>query len=83
MACVELHHLESMLQTLVSKGGKAVSAAQGLLSKSLTISTPLCAAVHRELPAQGSIAYEVDGFGGKYFMDDANLPSLLSLPVMG
>ncbi|KAI5283183.1 hypothetical protein KEM55_001716, partial [Ascosphaera atra] len=28
-------------------------------------------------------AFEVDGFGSALFMDDANLPSLLALPVLG
>lgn len=28
-------------------------------------------------------AYEVDGYGSALFMDDANLPSLLALPVLG
>jgi Uncharacterized conserved protein len=27
--------------------------------------------------------YEVDGFGNQLFMDDANVPSLLSLPYLG
>ncbi len=28
-------------------------------------------------------AYEIDGFGNRFFMDDANAPSLLSLPYLG
>lgn len=29
------------------------------------------------------LAYEIDGFGNKLFMDDANVPSLLALPYLG
>jgi len=35
-------------------------------------------------PQRGEIfAYEVDGFGSHFLMDDANVPSLLSLPYLG
>lgn len=37
-----------------------------------------------EHPQYGKIyAYEVDGFGARLLMDDANIPSLLALPYLG
>ena len=33
--------------------------------------------------ADGVLAYEVDGLGNQLFIDDANVPSLLSLPYLG
>ena len=40
-------------------------------------------AVGKHLEYGKIYAYEVDGFGNKLFMDDANVPSLLSLPYLG
>lgn len=40
-------------------------------------------AVSSHLSYGNILAYEVDGFGNKHFMDDANVPSLLSLPYLG
>lgn len=31
----------------------------------------------------GIFAYETDGYGGQIIMDDANVPSLVSLPYLG
>lgn len=37
-----------------------------------------------EHPVYGKIyAYEVDGFGNQYLMDDPNVPSLLAMPYLG
>ena len=59
-----------------------------LAGQAKTLSDEVAAAVRKhgsvEHPKYGSIyAYEVDGFGNRLFMDDANVPSLLSLPYLG
>nr|WP_294000205.1 glycoside hydrolase family 125 protein [Sphaerotilus sp.] len=35
------------------------------------------------LPTEGVLPYEIDGYSNALYMDDANVPSLLSLPYLG
>jgi meiotically up-regulated gene 157 (Mug157) protein len=39
--------------------------------------------VEAALPTTAVLPYETDGYGNAVFMDDANVPSLLSLPYLG
>ncbi|KIJ70269.1 glycoside hydrolase family 125 protein [Hydnomerulius pinastri MD-312] len=41
------------------------------------------AAINKHAVADGVFAYETNGLGSRYMMDDANVPSLLSLPYLG
>jgi uncharacterized protein len=59
-----------------------------LASDASTLAEEVNQALHTQATAihaeHGRIyAYEVDGFGNQLFMDDANVPSLLSLPYLG
>jgi len=40
-------------------------------------------AVQSHLDYGNILAFEIDGFGNRLYMDDANIPSLLSLPYLG
>jgi meiotically up-regulated gene 157 (Mug157) protein len=82
MICVELHHLQALLERLPVGATK-----DSLTSKTQSIADELCGALAKQVAAsrltQSTLPYEVDGFGAQYFMDDANVPSLLSLPLLG
>eukprot|EP00747_Dinoflagellata_sp_TGD_P182410 gnl/TRDRNA2_/TRDRNA2_36656_c0_seq1.p1 gnl/TRDRNA2_/TRDRNA2_36656_c0~~gnl/TRDRNA2_/TRDRNA2_36656_c0_seq1.p1 ORF type:complete len:589 (-),score=116.79 gnl/TRDRNA2_/TRDRNA2_36656_c0_seq1:87-1853(-) len=97
MAVVELEQLAALLPHLekayTDGGGKGrFPWAAGLRLRDIKNRTQsLAVSVRRAIAEHGTMiageqrvyAYEVDGFGNAYFMDDANIPSLLALPYLG
>jgi hypothetical protein len=66
----------------------AVAGDPGFEAECRRLAEELEAALHEhgraEHPRAGTVfPYEVDGFGNRLFMDDANVPSLLALPYLG
>jgi meiotically up-regulated gene 157 (Mug157) protein len=53
------------------------------LAKEVDAALQTHAVVTHPTTGKTQLAYEVDGFGNMLFMDDANVPSLLSLPYLG
>ena len=67
---------------------ETVNARTDLAQECRTLADEVEAALHKyatvEHPEYGTIyAYEVDGFGNKLIMDDANIPSLLAMAYLG
>ncbi len=79
MAAVTLRHAAEMLARLHLASDVAARAAH-LASE---INAALRTFAMSELSDSVIFAYEVDGFGGRILMDDANVPDLLSLPYLG
>ncbi|WP_242916431.1 glycoside hydrolase family 125 protein [Pontibacter liquoris] len=79
-AVVSLRQAAEMMQKIASDK----ATANELLSLASEVEKALQEHAVAEHPGFGKIyAFEVDGFGNHYFMDDANVPSLLSLPYLG
>ena len=76
-----LQSAESVRRGICSSLDRAIIAAKQQKKQSsadLDVSTTTAPTT-----TTGALPYEVDGFSAEYFMDDANIPSLLSLPVLG
>ncbi len=79
MIAVALNNLSRLLAALHCD---ALAIEAHRQSETITHALETHAVVHH--PRHGEIwAYEVDGLGGVHLMDDANVPSLLSLPYLG
>ncbi len=80
-AVVSLRQGAQMLDALPD-GDKALATQMRTLAGEVETALRKYAVVQH--PKYGQIyAYEVDGFGSSLLMDDANVPSLLSLPYLG
>jgi meiotically up-regulated gene 157 (Mug157) protein len=77
---VTLNQLAEIYSSVLSDTAFATDCRE--LAKQITVAIKNYGAVKRA--AHGTVyAYEVDGFGNHLLMDDANVPSLLSLPYLG
>jgi len=74
MLSVELSHLADLLDTV-----KLHQNATFARNWSKTIKN----AIKSHTLSDDIYAYETNGYGARYVMDDANVPSLLSLPYLG
>ena len=84
MACTELTHIAEML----TKSAGGIDGAKDVGTRVATVAKSLCSALDSVLRDSTKrvdkvLPYEMDGYGSQYNMDDANIPSLLSLPFLG
>ncbi|POG67998.1 glycoside hydrolase family 125 protein [Rhizophagus irregularis DAOM 181602=DAOM 197198] len=77
-ASVELSHLYEMIDTTSPDIAKKAKNLSQIIRDSI-YSNAIIPHKHFE----NIFAYEIDGYGSSNLMDDANLPSLLSLPYFG
>ncbi|OBZ76201.1 hypothetical protein A0H81_03588 [Grifola frondosa] len=75
MLSVELDNLADILDS--------AKQARNISQLARQYSSTIRNAVWNSTLVDNIFAYETNGFGGRYVMDDANVPSLLSLPYLG
>ncbi|QRV76748.1 glycoside hydrolase family 125 protein [Ceratobasidium sp. AG-Ba] len=75
MLSVELVHLADILDDMGHSKNVSNSARKW--------SSQIKKAIWDHTVSNGVFAYETNGLGSQYLMDDANVPSLLSLPYLG
>lgn len=75
MLSVELSHLATILDS-TGKGQNISTLAKQWSSR-------IHDSIWENTIVSNIFAYETNGFGARYVMDDANVPSLLSLPYLG
>ncbi|KAJ7074850.1 Six-hairpin glycosidase-like protein [Mycena belliarum] len=80
MLSVELGHLKDVLK---ASGQSKTGQGKKFAKDAGTWSARVRAAVWKETLVNNVFAYETNGLGARYVMDDANVPSLLSLPYLG
>lgn len=69
---------------ILTKVNHRYDLAKQCTDLALEVETALKKYATYDHPEFGTIyAYEVDGFGNRLFMDDANVPSLLAMPYLG
>ncbi|KIX08747.1 uncharacterized protein Z518_03404 [Rhinocladiella mackenziei CBS 650.93] len=90
MMSVELARTSQLLRTASSAAPTSTEAtwmlrvADDLESRAETIKAGIYKHAVTKHPEFGEVfTYEVDGYGSHLLMDDANVPSLLSLPLLG
>lgn len=84
MAAVELENIAKIL-AIPGKPFTDVATAMEAreLAAEIRAAIQKYAVVQNNILQQSLFAYEIDGAGGTLFMDDANIPSVLSLPYLG
>ncbi|KAI0320258.1 Six-hairpin glycosidase-like protein [Amylostereum chailletii] len=75
MLSVELGHLADMVDSAGTFGNVSTLARE--------YSAHITQAIWDNTVVDNIFAYETNGLGSRYVMDDANVPSLLSLPYLG